>query len=424
MVYNISRIACLLNATCQNVSHSGRPMFLGTPEAFLVPALFLVIFVVGILGNGGLIFIVARNANMRNVPNILIVNLAAGDLILILVSVPFTATIYTLPEWPYGEPICRLNEFLCCMSLGVSVFTLIALSLDRYVAIAHPLSRRKSSPVCRTASVAVAIWLLSILLSIPVAVVSHIEYYPDGPSGETVGVCIRQSQYWGEPYARWQAVFNFVVFFAVPMLIIFVFYALMARTLIASSSSIPGCGNTSTAGRAQTESRNKVARLILSFVAVFVLCWLPRHVYVLWYYFSPGEYNMFWHVFKIVGFCMSFINSCVNPLALYYLSQQFRRHYNNILCCCCHSYRRRSTVSNTESFIARHKMRLIATRSRSSERCDELTSFTTMNFATRPYMSQSGQRIPPGLAANEVPLIVRDINADTTDAVGKTYDML
>lgn len=76
---------------------------------------------------------------------------------------------------------------------------------------------------------------------------------------------------------------------------------------------------------------------MLSFVIVFIICWLPRHIYFLWFYYDPGLYNMFWHVFKIVGFCLGFINSCVNPLALYFLSKQFRRYYNRYMFCCCSS---------------------------------------------------------------------------------------
>lgn len=83
------------------------------------------------------------------------------------------------------------------------------------------------------------------------------------------------------------------------------------------------------------EARKKVARLVLSFVVVFVVCWLPRHVWNFWYHFDPAEMNMFWHVFKIVAFCLSFINSCVNPLALYFLSRQFRRYYDRYLFCGC-----------------------------------------------------------------------------------------
>lgn len=74
---------------------------------------------------------------------------------------------------------------------------------------------------------------------------------------------------------------------------------------------------------------------MLSFVVVFVVCWLPRHVWYFWYHFDPAQYDMFWHVFKIVAYCLSFINSCVNPLALYFLSRQFRRYYDRYLFCCC-----------------------------------------------------------------------------------------
>jgi len=85
----------------------------------------------------------------------------------------------------------------------------------------------------------------------------------------------------------------------------------------------------------QVEARKKVARLVLSFVVVFVVCWLPRHIWYFWFNFDPAEYNMFWHVFKITAFCLSFINSCVNPLALYFLSRQFRRYYDRYLFCGC-----------------------------------------------------------------------------------------
>jgi hypothetical protein len=42
----------------------------------------------------------------------------------------------------------------------------------------------------------------------------------------------------------------------------------------------------------------------------------------------------FLQVFKITGFCLTFINSCINPFALYFLSSQFRKYYNRYLFCC------------------------------------------------------------------------------------------
>ena len=80
---------------------------------------------------------------MRNVPNTLIVSLSLGDVMLILVSVPLTSTLYTFTSWPYGAVACKLNHFLQTWSLGVSVFTLTTLSLDRYLVIMDPLAKHK-----------------------------------------------------------------------------------------------------------------------------------------------------------------------------------------------------------------------------------------------------------------------------------------
>lgn len=70
--------------------------YAGRPETYIVPVLFAVIFVVGTIGNGTLVLIFVRHKQMRNVPNIYILNLALGDLLVIISCVPFTSTVYTV----------------------------------------------------------------------------------------------------------------------------------------------------------------------------------------------------------------------------------------------------------------------------------------------------------------------------------------
>lgn len=84
-----------------------------------------------------------------------------------------------------------------------------------------------------------------------------------------------------------------------------------------------------------------------SFVVLFAVCFLPMHVYFIWFYFDPNSqenYNAFWHALKIVGFVLAYINSCTNPIALYCVSTSFRKHFNRLLCCC-----KRKTTSETLS---------------------------------------------------------------------------
>ena len=303
------------------------------PGVFVVPVVFAVIFIVGIIGNGTLIFIVLRNKVMRSTPNAFIVSLAVGDLLLILVSVPFSAITYIFQEWIFGVTLCKVNEFLQALSLGVSVFTLTALSGDRYVAIVHPMRRHKGSQTIRTLFVAGGIWLFSICLGVLELVASrlHDKY--------EVLVCSVHPLAWGNQYAEFHTVFRFVIYFALPMSIITFFYLSMSCVLWRSGRRLPGespimAGGATNLQARQLETRKKVAKLVLSLILVFMVCWLPRHIYLIWYYLLPGEFNLFWYVFKMISFCLCFLNSCVNPLALYVLSEQFREYYNYYLCCC------------------------------------------------------------------------------------------
>ena len=308
---------------CTTVEYDSHPSML-LPEAYVVPILFGVIFVVGLVGNGTLIYTVIRNREMRTVPNIFIVSLALGDLLLILVSVPFTATIYTFSSWPYGEFVCKLNEFLQTLSLGVSVFTLTALSSDRYTVIVFPMRVHQESATRRTIAVAVGIWALACVLAIPDVVTSHItwnycEVYPVAAT-------------W---YIAARVIGHLCIYFILPVTIIAVFYILMARVLVKSYQKMPMDAKvTSTQAGRQMAARKKVAKVVLSFVLVFIICWLPRHVFLVWYHLLPGKYNMFWHVFKILSFCLCYVNSCVNPLALYFLSKKFQAYYDRYLFCC------------------------------------------------------------------------------------------
>lgn len=97
----------------------------------VIPSLYLIIIAVGLLGNLTLVKIFLSNSALRSVPNIFISNLAAGDLLLLLTCVPVDASRYFFDEWMFGEVGCKLIPAIQLTSVGVSVFTLTALSADR-----------------------------------------------------------------------------------------------------------------------------------------------------------------------------------------------------------------------------------------------------------------------------------------------------
>jgi len=75
----------------------------------IIPIIFGLIAVLGFVGNLSVIIVVAANKNMRNTTNILIIGLAAADLVFIIVCVPFTAVIYVIPVWPFGLVWCKVR---------------------------------------------------------------------------------------------------------------------------------------------------------------------------------------------------------------------------------------------------------------------------------------------------------------------------
>ena len=86
-----------------------------------------------------------------------------------------------LEYWPYGELICKVSECAKDVSIGVSVFTLTALSAERYCAIVNPMRRHVSGRLSTkpvTLLTAVGIWVLAISLAMPAAIFSHV---PDKP---------------------------------------------------------------------------------------------------------------------------------------------------------------------------------------------------------------------------------------------------
>ncbi len=85
-------------------------------EWFLLIFAFI-IFIIGILGNSLVVLVVAKNAHMRTITNIFIVNLAVGDFLVILICLPPSILNDVTSNWWFGEIMCKLIIFV-----QVSVF--------------------------------------------------------------------------------------------------------------------------------------------------------------------------------------------------------------------------------------------------------------------------------------------------------------
>uniref|UniRef100_A0A8C6U6B3 Gastrin-releasing peptide receptor n=1 Tax=Neogobius melanostomus TaxID=47308 RepID=A0A8C6U6B3_9GOBI len=287
--------------------------------------------------------------SMRTVPNLFLSSLALGDLLLLLTCAPVDASRYLVDQWLFGRVGCKLIPFIQLTSVGVSVFTLTALSADRYKAIVKPLDLQTSTvSICVRAA---AIWLLSVTLAIPEAVFSDLHTYTTGHANETFVTCGPYPQI-GDLHPKIHSTASFIIFYVAPLLIISVYYVFIARSLIRSSKDLPGEGHQHI--KKQVLSRKRLAKTVLVFVGLFAVCWLPSHVIYLYrsYHYDQVDTSLGHFIASVSARILAFTNSCVNPFALYLMSKSFSKHFNRQLLWCRPQQRQRSQSSRSTNITS------------------------------------------------------------------------
>ncbi|KAH7944388.1 hypothetical protein HPB52_018935 [Rhipicephalus sanguineus] len=288
----------------------------------VVPILFGAIAVIGFFGNALVVLVVLCNPQMRSTTNILIINLAMADLLFIVFCVPFTGWDYTLNYWPFGDVWCRVVQYLVIVCAYASIYTLVLMSLDRFLAVVHPITSM-SVRTERNAYLAILFtWVVILLACIP-ALFSHgMIVLNDSFSSCTFRVDL------GYNIAAFQISF-FMSSFVIPLALIFILYVLMLKRLWFGAA--PG-------GRVSAESvrsKKRVTRLVVVVVVVFAVCWCPVQVVLVLK--SVDIYGLPMNppriVVQIASQILAYTNSCVNPFLYAFLSDNFRKSFRKVIFC-------------------------------------------------------------------------------------------
>lgn len=116
---------------------------------------------------------------MKTATNIYIFNLALADT-LVLLTLPFQGTDILLGFWPFGNALCKTVIAIDYYNMFTSTFTLTAMSVDRYVAICHPIRALDVRTSSKAQAVNVAIWALASVVGVPVAIMGSAQVEDEG----------------------------------------------------------------------------------------------------------------------------------------------------------------------------------------------------------------------------------------------------
>ncbi|XP_054164503.1 QRFP-like peptide receptor [Oppia nitens] len=136
---------------------------------------YSLIFLLAIIGNSLVIVTLAANRRMRSVTNMFLLNLAVSDLLLGVFCMPFTLAGVLLKQFIFGPLMCSLISYLQAVSVSVSAWTLVVMSVERYYAICHPLKSRESRQTVSHAYKMIAlVWISSLVTMAPIGIVSKL----------------------------------------------------------------------------------------------------------------------------------------------------------------------------------------------------------------------------------------------------------
>ena len=294
-----------------------------SPMWVLLLAIFMAILsFIGIIGNGAVVSVILWHPSMRNTPNALVACLALGDLMFLLTSAPFKIYHQLKLQWPFGEILCKLSNGMIIISLSVSVFSLTALSYDRFKAIVTPMNYTKCNSTKVIYGMIIAIWVLSIGLSMPTIIWSELEDW-HGIYGCKFLV-----------HHSWNAIIyesvRCLVLFVLPLLIISVFYILVSRKLFRSTRALPGEVHDK---RSQISSRKRLAVMVLAIIILFAVCWFPATLINLLFQIHPSMIMTLPMTYcRIAANMLGYANSSLNPILLIIVSSNYRKYITNCLC--------------------------------------------------------------------------------------------
>ena len=324
----IAMVNSSLAGNSSNISGNFTSLGVSLSESaeFRIVKLFLyaVIFVVSVVGNALVCIVIIRRRRMRTVTNCFILNLAVADLAITCICIPFDIPVQENNyRWPYGALLCKTLYPLQTMAMFASIFTLMAVSLNRFWAIVYPLQTQMTKAHAK--KFIAGIWALSALLVFPYSLVLRLD--------EKAMSC--QENWPGDTeYRKAYTLSLFLAQYVLPLTVITIAYLKIALEMRkCTHKRRSGAWTNKDFKSARQLEGKKVVRMLVVVTVLFAICVLPNNIMWLWLDFgNGGEYKHFWHMVAVTNIIL-FANSAANPVAYTICHENFREEFRRYISC-------------------------------------------------------------------------------------------
>ncbi|XP_063152056.1 adenosine receptor A2b [Candoia aspera] len=299
---------------------------------WLYIALELLIALLATLGNVLVCWAVALNSTLKTATNYFLVSLAVADIAVGLLAIPFAVTISVGLETDFH---CCL--FLACFVLVLtqsSIFSLLAVAVDRYVAIKIPLRYKSLVTGKRARGLIAVLWILSFGIGLTPLMGwnswkagKNCANKTGTPDGGRRAYCRVECLFENVVPMSYMVYFNFFGCVLLPLLIMLGIYVKIFTVACKQLRQIELVGNC----RATLQREVSAAKSLAIIVGLFALCWLPLHILNCLNLFYPGFTDSRPPWIMNLTIILSHTNSVVNPVIYAYRIQDFRYTFRKIL---------------------------------------------------------------------------------------------
>ncbi|XP_069490521.1 C-C chemokine receptor type 10 [Ambystoma mexicanum] len=275
------------------------------------PCIYSVVFVLGIVGNTLVLATYIYYRRIQSMTDVFLLNLALSDLFL-LMTFPFIA-INSVHGWIFGTAMCKLLQGMYTINFYSGFLFLTCISIDRYIMIVRATSARKLRLKAAYYSkiISVAVWIFSILLTIPQYVYSN--------SILREGVYLCRMIFPEDVTKTVKGLTNFaqvILGFVIPFLLMVFCYSIITKTLLV----------------ARNFGKHKALKVIIALVVVFLVFQLPYSVVMflettdfLWSRQMSCTESKQRDYAIIITSSLAFTRCCLNPVLYAFVGVKFRR---------------------------------------------------------------------------------------------------
>nr|XP_023699996.1 neuromedin-U receptor 1-like [Paramormyrops kingsleyae] len=304
---------------------------------------YLLIFLVGAVGNVLTCTVIARNKVMRTPTNYYLFSLAVSDLLVLMLGMPLELyEMWSNYPFVFGEGGCYFKTFLFETVCFASILIVTSLSVERYIAVIYPLKAKFVVTRTHAKRVILAMWIISVLCAIPNTSLHGIVSLPSATGQEIPesAICMLVKPRW---------MYNVIIqittllFFLLPMFTISWLYLLIGLQLKRekiqqvlkgqSAHDQDGCCNSHS--QQQKVRHRQVTKMLFVLVIVFGICWAPFHTdRLMWSFIShwTSEHLVMFQYVHIISGVFFYLSSAANPILYNLMSTRFRDVFREVMC--------------------------------------------------------------------------------------------